>query len=945
MDKNNLGSFNSLQELWDAHPEGGHEGDYATVNGVVFRWNKYNRIWSSTGTPMETHGRKTDLHEGDVIITNDLTVAGMIRARGVKQPNKGLFHDLASLQKRYPFPEVGWWATVGDSVPGQIYRCDQPGVWSATGETGGLDSVDYEKITKIEQLLQEGYTFMGVATLETNPGTPDQKVFYIAYGKGVYANFGGLNVNEDEVVLLTYDDAWKKLSSGIASSASIQRISTEATKLVAISTPKAVPFELIKGGYLLNGKLKESSNASYTNFIKVDSNKLYRVVSILYYIGADYVCFYEESNFDKPVAWLKPNSAHIPMDDIISVPQGANYMVVCTFKSLIISVEEMCKDRAASVTTESEVNYMSLFHELVLKGLVKRTNNIYNAFQNNLSPLQFYINSQYVLSTSELSIFTYFIKIGKSKKGVYYNFKIFSEQDFSGILSHCYLSLIDNLASGEKISSSGSFNLANKRGYMPSDKESELYLVVVFDTAADNISKAREVLRLISENLVVTETATHTYPTAYEPYYNLGLSLNTEKISDATNLYIIDSDGNLVGNKIKFGYVEPPTSDVVDSKYLNSVKAIKLKLEGNSAKEAVVVGDGWSGNLSNGYSHVAGKTEALEFDLSQYSTGDKFLLRFNCGGITSESTDILVSVGDTPAVKTYNGRSAFVLGFIATGGNLKIIPLRDFSSTITDISICKISDNGQEELTLSVDNVYAQVNDFITAFWNVAIGAKDNTLNKLVNGSRNIAIGNYALKSIASGNRNVAIGTFALPEVTEAENNVAVGSDTIYPLKKAMNCVGIGKGTLGGSLSAEDCVAVGVGAMGVYILNIHRTKCVAVGSLSGPKITDSCTHVGYRAGANVAGARNTSVGYNSLAVGNRQTVDIIGTDLTCVGSMAQVANTDTAKAATNSTAIGANTTITKSNQVVIGNSQVEEVILGGRKIIFNADGTCTWEAV
>lgn len=221
MDKNNLGSFNSLQELWEAHPEGGHEGDYATVNGVVFRWNKYNRIWSSTGTPMETHGRKTDLHEGDVIITNDLTVAGMIRARGVKQPNKGLFHDLASLQKRYPFPEVGWWATVGDSVPGQIYRCDQPGVWSATGETGGLDSVDYEKITKIEQLLQEGYTFMGVATLETKPGTPDQKVFYIANGKGTYPNFGGINVDEDEIVLLTFDTSWHKTLTGIASQAKL----------------------------------------------------------------------------------------------------------------------------------------------------------------------------------------------------------------------------------------------------------------------------------------------------------------------------------------------------------------------------------------------------------------------------------------------------------------------------------------------------------------------------------------------------------------------------------------------------------------------------------------------------------------------------------------------------------------------------------------------------
>lgn len=723
----------------------------------------------------------------------------------------------------------------------------------------------------------------------------------------------------------------------------INGLSEDIMELTAISAPKAVPFELINGGYLFNGKLQERTNTFYTNFIKVDSNKLYHVVSGFGFKNADYVAFYEEPNFDNPLSWLKSDKpSNRVIDELISVPQGANYMVVCTFDVKIISVEEMCKDRAASVTTESEVGYMSLFQDLALKGLAKRTTNLYNAFQSNLSPLHFYINSQSVLSTTPLEIFTHFIKIGRSKKGVYYNFKIFSEQDFS--LSDCCLALIDNLSSGEKITS-GPSSLANKRGYISSDKESELYLVVSFNVAADNISKAQEVLHQISESLVVTETAYQVYPTSYEPYYSLGLSLSSEKISDATNLYIIDSEGNLVGNKIKLGYVEPPTSDVVDSKYLNSVKDIKFKLEGNSAKEAVVVGDGWSGNLSSGYTHVAGKTEPLEFDLSQYSSGDKFSLRFNCEGITSESTDILVSVGDAPAVKTYNGGSAFVLGFIATGGNLKIIPLSGFSSTITDISICKISDNGQEELTLSVDNVYAQVNDFITAFWNVAIGAKDNTLNKLVNGSRNVAIGNYALKSIVSGNRNVGIGTFALPEVTEAENNVAVGSDTIYPLKKAMNCVGIGKGTLGGSLSAEDCVAVGVGAMGVYILNIHRTKCVAIGVLSGPKITDSCTHVGYRAGANVAGARNTSIGYNSLAVGNRQTVDIIGTDLTCVGSMAQVADTDTAKAATNSTAIGANTTITKSNQVVVGNSKVEEVILGGKKIIFNADGTCTWEAI
>jgi hypothetical protein len=277
------------------------------------------------------------------------------------------------------------------------------------------------------------------------------------------------------------------------------------------------------------------------------------------------------------------------------------------------------------------------------------------------------------------------------------------------------------------------------------------------------------------------------------------------------------------------------------------------------------------------------------------------------------------------------------------GGNLIITPQSGFESTITNISICKIDENGDEIITLGVDNVYAQINDFITAFWNVAIGAKDNTLNKLVNGSRNIAIGNYALKTIVSGNRNIGIGTFAMPFLTEAENNVAIGADTIYPLTKAFNCVGIGKGTLGGNQTAEDCVAVGAGAMGVWNLLFNRQKCVAIGVKSGSSIVDRCTHVGYRAGANVAGARNTSIGYNSLAVGDRQTVDITGTDLTCVGSMAQIANTNEAKAATNSTAIGANTTITKSNQIVIGNSQTEEVLIGGKKIIFNTDGTCCWE--
>ena len=63
-----------------------------------------------------------------------------------------------------------------------------------------LNSVLNQMVTT----LGAGYQFAGVATLDpaTDPGTPDAKVFYIANGKGTYTNFGGINVTEDDVVVL-----------------------------------------------------------------------------------------------------------------------------------------------------------------------------------------------------------------------------------------------------------------------------------------------------------------------------------------------------------------------------------------------------------------------------------------------------------------------------------------------------------------------------------------------------------------------------------------------------------------------------------------------------------------------------------------------------------------------------------------------------------------------
>ena len=84
-------------------------------------------------------------------------------------------------------------------------------------------------LNQMVNILGTGYQFAGVATLDpaTEPGTPDAKVFYIANGKGTYTNFGGIEVTEDDVVVLYWDTAWHKVATGIASQAKLSELESE----------------------------------------------------------------------------------------------------------------------------------------------------------------------------------------------------------------------------------------------------------------------------------------------------------------------------------------------------------------------------------------------------------------------------------------------------------------------------------------------------------------------------------------------------------------------------------------------------------------------------------------------------------------------------------------------------------------------------------------------
>lgn len=98
----------------------------------------------------------------------------------------------------------------------ELLKASIRNVIKANGNQEITGDIMQQTLVAIVDALGKGYQFMGVATPTANPGTTDQRVFYIANGKGVYTNFDGINVDEDEVVLLVYNDFWSKLKPGIA---------------------------------------------------------------------------------------------------------------------------------------------------------------------------------------------------------------------------------------------------------------------------------------------------------------------------------------------------------------------------------------------------------------------------------------------------------------------------------------------------------------------------------------------------------------------------------------------------------------------------------------------------------------------------------------------------------------------------------------------------------
>ena len=226
--------------------------------------------------------------------------------------------------------------------------------------TGAL--LQQELLAMIDS-LGVGYQFMGIATPSTNPGTPDQNVFYVASVAGTYSNFNNIIVVENEVVILKWNGAWSKESSGAASEDSVYLIEN----LLSGITP-------LSGAIRSDGSIQSHPHYKYYKITNRDYVKVKGLAST--FGGGDYVkvAFYNSAEIGSAsfMGGVEQYVSYTVESFDVAVPNGCvtivvsqylNNTTVCNgYTTLKESIEELAQEisniqiQLANKASRSELN-------------------------------------------------------------------------------------------------------------------------------------------------------------------------------------------------------------------------------------------------------------------------------------------------------------------------------------------------------------------------------------------------------------------------------------------------------------------------------------------------------------------------------------------------------------------------------------------------------------
>ncbi len=181
--------------------------------------------------------------------------------------------------------------------------------------TGNL--LQQQLLAMVDSLGVAGFQFAGVATPSTNPGTPDQNVFYIAIKPGQYPNFNSATVGYGQIGVFSYNGAWSinVESLTLKQDADISNIKT------------AKYYATISGSYVSksSGQVVENVNFSRSDYIPVfPGEQFFSYLRAVLDVG---ICFYNENK-------TFISGINIDIMQTITVPSGAFYMIISTTNSL-----------------------------------------------------------------------------------------------------------------------------------------------------------------------------------------------------------------------------------------------------------------------------------------------------------------------------------------------------------------------------------------------------------------------------------------------------------------------------------------------------------------------------------------------------------------------------------------------------------------------------------
>lgn len=108
-------------------------------------------------------------------------------------------------------------------------------------------------------------TFAGIATPNTNPGTPDQNVFYLAATDGVYSNFNGITLSSEVIIFTNKNGNWDKIDTELATLSQQKELEVKINSITNIYSQK---FNVLSNTDLVfDGTKIVESESSYKGYI------------------------------------------------------------------------------------------------------------------------------------------------------------------------------------------------------------------------------------------------------------------------------------------------------------------------------------------------------------------------------------------------------------------------------------------------------------------------------------------------------------------------------------------------------------------------------------------------------------------------------------------------------------------------------------------------------